>query len=224
MPGGSVSVYNATGAVEPVNLRWAKMADDTWGLYYQEGDPGGNAWVRLGGDVTFNADGSLNTPASLSSGGPITVNGTAFQPVTVNFGGRLTQFSSDTRVQPTLIDQDGYSVGRLTSVGVSDNGVVSIAYSNGQVVPLAMIDVVRFPAANSLKRADGGAFEQTLESGAPIVGLDNGAIISGTVEGSNTDISEEFAKMIVTQQAYSANTRVISTSQEMIREVLNIVR
>jgi len=224
MPGGSVSIYNATGAVEPVNLRWAKMADDTWGLYYQEGDPGGNAWVRLGGNVTFNADGSLNGPASLSSGGAITVNGTEFQPVTVNFGGRLTQFSSDTRVQPTLIDQDGYSVGRFTSVGVSDNGIVSIAYSNGQVVPIAMIDVVRFPAANSLKRADGGAFEQTLESGAPIVGLDNGVIMSGTVEGSNTDISEEFAKMIVTQQAYSANTRVISTSQEMIREVLNIVR
>jgi flagellar hook protein FlgE len=224
MPGGSVSIYNATGAVEPVNLRWAKMADDTWGLYYQEGDPAGNAWVRFGGDVTFNPDGSLNGPASLASGGPVTVNGTVFQDLQVNFGGRLTQFSSDTRVQPTLIDQDGYSVGRFNSVGVSDNGVVSIAYSNGQVVPIAMIDVVRFPAANSLKRADGGAFEQTLESGAPIVGLDNGVIISGTVEGSNTDISEEFAKMIVTQQAYSANTRVISTSQEMIREVLNIVR
>lgn len=227
MPGGSVSIYNATGAVEPANLRWAKTADNSWSMYYQEGDAGGNAWVRLGaaGAVGFQPDGSLTTPTlTLGSGGPITVNGTAFQPVTIDFGGRLTQFSSDTRVQPTLIDQNGYSVGRFTSVGVSDNGAVSIAYSNGQVVPVALIDVVRFPAPNSLKRTDGGAFEQTLESGAPIVGLDNGAILSGTVEGSNTDISEEFAKMIVTQQAYSANTRVISTSQEMIREVLNIVR
>lgn len=229
LPGGSVSIYNSTGAVEPANLRWAKLTNgpDTWGLYYQS-NTGNDSWVRLGTapdqDVSFNADGSLNGPASLTSAASIFVNGTEFQPVTVNFGGRLTQFSSDTRVQPTLIDQDGYSVGRFTSVGVSDNGIVSIAYSNGQVVPIAMIDVVRFPAANSLKRADGGAFEQTLESGAPIVGLDNGVIMSGTVEGSNTDISEEFAKMIVTQQAYSANTRVISTSQEMIREVLNIVR
>ncbi len=229
LPGGSVSIYNATGAVEPVNLRWAKLTNgpDTWGLYYQS-NSGNDAWVRLGTapnqDVAFNADGSLNVPASLTSAAPLVVNGTTFQTVTVNFGGRLTQFSSDTRVQPTLIDQDGYSVGRFTSVGISDNGTVSIAYSNGQVVPVAQVDVVRFPAANSLRRVDGGAFEQTLESGAPIVGLDNGVIISGSVEGSNTDISEEFAKMIVTQQAYSANTRVISTSQEMIREVLNIVR
>lgn len=229
LPGGSVSIYNGTGAVEPANLRWAKLSNgpDTWGLYYQS-STNDDAWVRLGvpgdQDVTFNADGSLDEPASLTSAAPLAINGTTFQTATVNFGGRLTQFSSDTRVQPTLFDQNGYSVGRFTSVGVSDNGAVSIAYSNGQVVPVALIDVVRFPAANSLKRADGGAFEQTLESGAPIVGLDNGVILSGTVEGSNTDISEEFAKMIVTQQAYSANTRVISTSQEMIREVLNIVR
>jgi flagellar hook protein FlgE len=227
MPGGSVSIYNATGAVEPVNLRWAKTADNAWSLYYQEGDDAGAAWRRIGaaGAVGFQADGSLTIPGlTLDSVVPVSINGTEFQNVTINFGGRLTQFSSDTRVQPTLIDQNGYSVGRFTSVGVSDNGAVSIAYSNGQVVPVALIDVVRFPAPNSLKRADGGAFEQTLESGAPIVGLDNGVILSGTVEGSNTDISEEFAKMIVTQQAYSANTRVISTSQEMIREILNIVR
>jgi flagellar hook protein FlgE len=227
MPGGSVSIYNETGAVEPVNLRLAKTGPDAWSMYYQEGNAGGNAWVRLGaaGAITFQANGSLTNPAlTLNSGGAITVNGTAFQPITIDFGGRLTQFSSDTRVQPTLISQDGYSVGRFTSVGVSDNGAVSIAYSNGQVVPVALIDVVRFPSPNALRRTDGGAFEQTLESGSPIVGLDNGAILGGTVEGSNTDISEEFAKMIVTQQAYSANTKVISTSQEMIREVLNIVR
>jgi flagellar hook protein FlgE len=225
LPGGSVSIYNATGAVEPVNLRWAKTGADTWSLYYQDGSTDDTAWVRIGGDIIFNPDGSLQNPAlSLTSADPAFVNGTEFQQFTINFGGRLTQFSSDTRVQPTLIDQDGYSVGRFSSVGVSDNGVVSIAYSNGQVVPVAIIDVVRFPAPNMLKRADGGAFEQTLESGAPIIGLDNGTIMSGTIEGSNTDISEEFAKMIVTQQAYSANTRVISTSQEMIREVLNIVR
>jgi flagellar hook protein FlgE len=222
-------VYNATGAVEPVNLRWAKLSNgpDTWGLYYQS-NTGNDAWVRMGTapnqNVVFNPDGSLNGPGTLTSAAPLVINNTTFQTATVDFGGRLTQFSSDTRVQPTLIDQNGYSVGRFTSVGVSDNGAVSIAYSNGQVVPVALIDVVRFPAANALKRADGGAFEQTLESGAPIVGLDNGSILSGTIEGSNTDISEEFAKMIITQQAYSANTRVISTSQEMIREVLNIVR
>ena len=97
-------------------------------------------------------------------------------------------------------------------------------FSNGQVVALAQIAVARFNAGNALKRLDGGAFEETIESGAPIVGLGTSALIGGNVEQSNTDIADEFSKMIVTQQAYSANTKVISTAQEMLRDVFNIIR
>ena len=65
---------------------------------------------------------------------------------------------------------------------------------------------------------------RTLESGLPIIGLNGSSLIGGYIEGSNTDIAEEFSKMIVTQQAYSANTRVVSTSQQMMSEVINMVR
>ena len=72
-------------------------------------------------------------------------------------------------------------------------------FSNGQVVALAQVSVARFNADNSLKRLDGGAFEETIESGPPIIGLGTSQMVGGSVEQSNTDIADEFSKMIVTQ-------------------------
>jgi flagellar hook protein FlgE len=84
--------------------------------------------------------------------------------------------------------------------------------------------LARFNAPDALKRGDGGVFGATLESGQPIIDQAGSNVQGGTVENSNTDIADEFSKMIVTQQAYSANTRVISTSSDMLRDVINIIR
>jgi flagellar hook protein FlgE len=92
------------------------------------------------------------------------------------------------------------------------------------VVGLYQLSVAQFSADNFMKRRDGGVFEQTLESGAPVITDAGRAVVGGAVENSNTDIADEFAKMIVTQQAYSANTRVISTSSDMLRDIINIIR
>ena len=86
------------------------------------------------------------------------------------------------------------------------------------------LSVAQFNADNGLKRRDGGVFEQTIDSGPPVINDAGRSIVGGTVENSNTDIADEFAKMIVTQQAYSANTKIISTASDMLREVINIVR
>ena len=107
---------------------------------------------------------------------------------------------------------------------MTSDGRVSGNYSNGRVVPVAKISVAQFNADNALKRHDGGVYEQTLESGLPIIGLNASTVIGANLEGSNTDIAEEFSKMIVTQQAYSANTRVVSSAQQMLADVLNMVR
>ena len=84
--------------------------------------------------------------------------------------------------------------------------------------------IAHFKADNELKRMDGGTYAQTLASGTPSYGMQGSSIMAGSVEMSNTDIAEEFSKMIVTQQAYSANTRVITTAQSMLEEVINIIR
>ena len=78
--------------------------------------------------------------------------------------------------------------------------------------------------AKAFAVCSGGVFEETLESGQPILSYNGSTLISGSLEGSNTDIASEFSKMIVTQQAYSANTRVITTSQQMLQDAINIIR
>jgi len=93
----------------------------------------------------------------------------------------------------------------------------------GYTLDLAEITLANFNGANFLKRIDGGAFEVTDESGAPTYGA-SGKILGSSLEGSNTDIADEFTKLIVTQQAYSANTRVVTTSNQMVQDVLNMLR
>ena len=87
---------------------------------------------------------------------------------------------------------------------------------------LAQVPLAQFPADSFLKRNDGGVFEQTLESGQPLI-VDGGrGILGASLENSNADIADEFSKMIVTQQAYSANTKVITTVDQMTEELLRL--
>ncbi len=96
-------------------------------------------------------------------------------------------------------------------------------YSNGRTIDLAQITLANFNGTNWLKRIDGGAFQATDESG-PATFNAPGKIVGSSLEGSNTDIADEFTKLIVTQQAYSANTRVITTSNQMVQDLLNMLR
>jgi flagellar hook protein FlgE len=111
----------------------------------------------------------------------------------------------------------------LQSVSVSDKGRIVGSYSNGRTLDLAEITLATFNGTNFLKRVDGGAFEVTDQSGAAIYGT-GGKIIGSSLEGSNTDIADEFTKLIVTQQAYSANTRVVTTANDMVQDLLNMLR
>lgn len=243
IPGGSVTVYDTLGKATSVELRWAKISNaattpavvnDTWNLFIAENTGATGATVayrNVGVDITFDNTGKMTAPANGNIViPPMTIGGNAISPAAapisiVTNGTSLTQ-NGDTsgQIDARSIRQNGYTAGTLDRVSISNEGQVIGTFSNGQVVPLAQIAVARFNAGNALKRLDGGAFEETIESGAPIVGLGTAALIGGNVEQSNTDIADEFSKMIVTQQAYSANTKVISTAQEMLRDVFNIIR
>jgi len=121
------------------------------------------------------------------------------------------------------VQQNGFPAGSLQSVSVSDKGRVVGTYSNGRTLDLADISLVNFNGPNQLKRLDGGAFSITDSSGPAILGAP-GKIVGSSLEGSNVDIADEFTKLIVTQQAYSANTRVVTTSNQMVQDVLNMLR
>ncbi|HEV7260984.1 MAG TPA: flagellar hook-basal body complex protein [Bosea sp. (in: a-proteobacteria)] len=239
IPGGSVTVYDALGKATSVELRWAKTTNasagppatvDTWNLFVAEntGATGAaTAYRNANIDVTFDSTGQMTAPASGNITLPtMTIAGTTITGINVTTGGNgLTQNGDVSgQIDARSIRQDGYTAGTLDRVSVSADGQVIGTFSNGQVVALAQLSVARFNADNALKRLDGGAFEETIESGPPIIGLGTSQLIGGNVEQSNTDIADEFSKMIVTQQAYSANTKVITTAQEMLRDVFSIIR
>jgi flagellar hook protein FlgE len=234
--GGAVTTYDVSGAPVNMQFRWAKTDSttlgaghtDTWNLFYQVNpNATGTAvsWQNVNTNFTFSASGQMS-PAIASITLPnATVNGVSLGSPVINFGtGGVTQFAdANGNVQVNQINQDGFPAGKLQSVGVSTNGRIVGNYSNGRNLDLAEISIATFNGTNFLKRVDGGAFEATDESGQALFGK-SGTIVGSSLESSNTDIADEFTKLIVTQQAYSANTKVITTSNTMVQDLLNVLR
>ena len=234
--GGAVTTYDVSGA--PVNLqfRWAKIDSvtlgpghvDTWNLFYQVNPnaTGTNvAWQNVNVNFTFSASGQMSPSIPSVTLNNVVVNSVSLGSPVINFGtGGVTQFAdANGNVQVNQIQQDGFPAGQLQSVGVSTNGRIVGNYSNGRNLDLAEISVASFNGTNFLKRVNGGAFEATDESGQALYGK-SGTIVGSSLESSNTDIADEFTKLIVTQQAYSANTKVITTSNSMVQDLLNVMR
>jgi flagellar hook protein FlgE len=234
LSGGAITAYDTSGAPVNIQLRWAKTdsrtygGTDTWNLFYQV-DPNATgsqtAWVNAGVNYTFGANGQMSPAVATTPLNNVVVNGISLGNLTLVTGTTgVTQFSdSNGTVQVNLLQQDGYAAGSLQSVSVNDKGRVVGTYSNSRTIDLAQITLASFNGTNGLQRIDGGAFQATDESG-PATYNASGTIVGSSLEGSNTDIADEFTKLIVTQQAYSANTRVITTSNTMVQDLLNMLR
>ena len=234
--GGAVTAYDTSGSAVNIQLRWAKTDSstlgaghtNTWNLFYQSNSTATGTqptWTNAGVNYTFGADGQLNPAITTLTLANVTVDGVAMGNIQLQHGaGGITQFAdSNGSAQVNLLQQNGFSAGSLQSVAVTDKGRIAGTYSNGRTIDLAEITLANFSGANQLKRIDGGAYEQTAESGAPTYNAP-GTIAGSSLETSNTDIADEFTKLIVTQQAYSANTKVITTSNQMVQDLLNMLR
>ncbi len=235
--GGAVTTYDSAGTPINLQLRWAKIDSaslgtghkDEWNLFYQTSTTATGtqtAWVNSGTNFTFGANGSLASPTGSSITIPgVTVNGLSLGNLSFNLSsGALTQFaSSGGAATINTITQNGFAAGQLQSVAVNNSGLVVGTFSNGQNIDLAEVTLSHFNGTNYLKALDGGAYEVTDLSGPAIIGA-SGKISGSSLEGSNTDIADEFTKLIVTQQAYSANTKVITTANTMVQDLLNVLR
>ena len=235
--GGAVTAYNAAGTPVNLQLRWAKVDSaslgsthqDSWELFYQSSTTATGttpAWTNVGTVFTFNANGALSSPSGTSINIPgATVDGQSLGNLTMNItSGALTQFASSSGAATINgITQNGFAAGQLQSVAINNNGTVVGTFSNGQNIDLAAVTLSHFNGTNYLKALDGGAYEATDQSGPAIIGA-SGTIAGSSLESSNTDIADEFTKLIVTQQAYSANTKVITTANDMVQSLLSVLR
>jgi flagellar hook protein FlgE len=124
------------------------------------------------------------------------------------------------------LTQDGVPPGSFSGVTVQDDGMVVLNYSNGQTRTIAQVPVVTFNAPNALQRENGQAFIQTITSGTPVANVvgSNGAggLAVGEVESSNVNIATEFSQLIVAQQAYSANAKIVTASDQLLQVTMNM--
>ncbi len=155
----------------------------------------------------------------------LTVNGDSLGNVQLNFGTNgLTQFANSSgTAQVSQLQQNGFASGQLESVAVDSQNQITGTFSNGQTIALADITLANFNGPDSLQALNGGAYAATAESGPPIYGA-TGTIVGSSLESSNVDISTQFSDLIVAQQAYSANARVMSTADQMIQSLLQVIQ
>ncbi|CAM3312650.1 Flagellar hook protein FlgE [Methylobacterium mesophilicum] len=237
--GPSITAYTQTGAPVTLSTRWAKVQDAAttptqkaavWNLYYAS-NPSASAnatdWQNVGTAFTFDSTGKLTAPTTSPVPlGDVKVGDYTFSNMTMNVGtAGLTQYADTSgAVTTNTLSQNGNSAGTLTSVAIGEDGKINGTFSNGSVLGLATVGIAQFANPDGLKADSNGNYLQTAESGPALVGLNGSTITGASNEQSNTDIASEFSKMIVTQQAYSANTRVMSTAQTMMSDLLNVIR
>jgi flagellar hook protein FlgE len=190
---------------------------------------GSDEWTQLAaGD--FNAEGYLEFTADFL-GGTSTAQDIAFNIGTrwdgtafVNSSLSSTQYaSSSTTVYQS---SDGYGAGDLQGVDVDVEGLITGVYSNGQVLPLYQIALAKFQSLQGLYKEGGSLYRETRQSGAAITGQPGmnglGDIAPNSLEQSNVDIASEFVKMITTQRGFQANSKIITVTDQMLAELINI--
>jgi flagellar hook protein FlgE len=203
----------------------------------QFGTSAGTAGKLVGISNAYNTNGNATTPTAQSADDDAIISfqvdyGTGPQTIELNLGRfqtteGVTQFAGQT-IDVRRFTQDGVPQGIFKDLNIRDNGDVELNYDNGRSRVFFKIPIAQFYDANTLKREGGQGFTETFDSGsARLSGAgENGAgtLRGSAVEGSNVDIAEEFSKMIVTQRSYSANTRVITTADEMLQDIINMKR
>lgn len=234
--GGTVTVYDSSGAAHDVEFRWAKVqgaADPVggvWNLYYMTDSAAVDSavkWKNAGVSYTFDMSGNLTDPLqTVTALTALTIDGTVIGDVTLDAGtGGLTQYAdAEGQVYANNVSQNGNGSASVSSVEMGDNGIVTAVYSNGMRVDVAQVVTATFKASSELKALGGGAYAATSGSGSATIDPTGTGIMAGMLEGSNTDITQEFSKLIITQQAYSAATRIMTTADDMMKEAVNMSR
>ena len=248
-----IDVYDSLGTMHTVTLNWTQNANNDWTVAVNvpdntAGTPAvGSAEVKFGaasgnavpdgtvGSIT-NGTGAVTT-AAYAANQPATLNFTANfgngpQTIALNLGtygqsNGVTQYAG-TQYSLRGIAQNGVPPGSFSSISTQPNGDIAVNYDNGQSRTIAQVPVVTFSNPNALQRQNGQAFTATLNSGTPLAQYagSNGAgtLVTGSVESSNVDIATEFSKLIVAQQAYSANTKVVTTANTLLQQIINIIQ
>jgi flagellar hook protein FlgE len=214
----SIDVYDSLGARHNMVMTFTKSGANAWSW-----DAAIGATALGNGTLTFADSGELTA----STGGPIayTPAGAQAMSITPSFDS-LSQYNAASSATPT--GRNGYVMGSLESFSIDNTGTITGVFSNGETMVLAQVALVNFSNPAGLVSKGGGMFADSNNSGVPQLGAPGtggrGTIAPNSLEMSNVDLSQEFTNMIVTQRGFQANSRIITTSDEMLQELVNLKR
>ncbi|SHN64870.1 flagellar hook protein FlgE [Geodermatophilus obscurus] len=215
------TVYDALGTAQQINVTFTKTGANQWDVVTRDGNgatlttgltfstaPGSEGQPTAGGTVSF-------TPSTGTWPGPITIDLTEMR----QFGGASA---------PVPGDVDGNAMGTLQSISLSGDGTVMGVYSNNLREPIGKLALATFANPGGLAKAGNSSFRIGDNSGQPAIGEPGaggrGTLIAGALEMSNVDLAEEFTGLIVAQRGFQANSRVISSSDEVLQDLVNLKR
>ncbi len=228
----ALTVYDSQGNAIPLTIDFVKTGNNAW-TWQADSSMASAVVPAVPTAITFDpATGALNAGADPSIALTLN-NGATIPAMTWDLfdasgvtNGDVTQYAAPSAT--SFQTQNGYPSGALRSVLVDESGVVTGSYSNGELVPLFQVALVDFPSYYGLTKMGSNLYGASLESGDPMPGPPMtgrlGSISPSAVEMSNVDLAQEFVKMITTQRAFQANSRVITTSDEVLSELINIKR
>lgn len=237
--GGTLStttqVYDSLGKPHSVTLTYTKSATaGRWGVVASTTDTGIATVAAAPATVIFNNTGGLVTPDPTTNPPTPLVLTTTFagtagvnSPLTTAIDmSHVTQFATDGAVANTF--NNGYAAGALVSFSVGPGGDITGIFSNGTNRPIGQLAMALFTNAAGLARAGANAFQPTANSGIPIIGTPGtggrGTVGTGVLEGSNTDLSREFTNVVIAQRGFQASSKVITTADEMLNDLVNLKR
>ncbi|MFN8383454.1 MAG: flagellar hook protein FlgE [Anaerolineales bacterium] len=231
----TMGVYDSLGALQQAAVRFTRggaagAPTNVWTWQVMDTTATPPVAGTGTGTVTFDANGQLSTTTPPTVTTAATIPGSAGSttpiPVTLDFA-KMTQLTSATSA--TVTSQDGLAAGTVTDVYISpSDGGVSLVYSNGLSEKIGQVALARFTNPAGLMQSEGTTFIAGLNSGDAQIGAaasgGRGTIASGHLEASNVDMAQEFTNMILAQRGFQASSRVITTSDEILQELVNLKR
>ncbi len=218
----SDTVYDSLGAAHQVNIYFANTAPGAWTANYVYQDNTGTFQQAGTQAMTFGPTGTLAT-------GPTSTQafnwGNGSNPGSIKFDlTGTTQYGSAFSI--TSIGQDGYASGTMSNLTIDQTGVVTGTFTNGQTRTLAQVCLAKFEAPTELTSMGDNMYAQSSSSGQPIVGAPQtsglGRTLSSSLEMSNVDLATEFTNLISAQRGFQANTKIITTTDELLNDLISI--
>ena len=223
----TLTMYDSLGTAHEVKVAFEKTGtSNVWTWKASSTDT--SISVLGSGTLTFNADGTV---ASGGSGniGVLTTNGSNPINAAIDFSGIAQIATSKGTSSVTVASIDGYTGGTLQDFSIGTDGIIMGSYSNGQKQPLGELGLAVFTNPQGLEKIGDNLYVTTVNSGsytgAVEVGSNGaGGLTTGALEMSNVDLASEFSEMMITQRAYQANSKIITTSDTLLETLINMSR